>query len=325
MSYGVYKLKNIGLPVITSVEKFADKLGLSYNFVSALYERSDSFYRVFHIPKRNSAELRTISHPSKELKAVQAWILRNILDFLYVSENSKGFEKQSSTLDNVLPHATSNYILSLDLENFFPSIKINKIIQIFLSIGYNKEVSFFLASICTFHKSLPQGAPTSPKLANLVCSRMDSRIQGYSSKKNIIFTRYADDITLSSLTIKKLTIAKKVVEGIIKNEGFTLNEKKTRFLGLRNRKKITGLIVSGNNEVRLGREKFKILRRTLYLFLKSEGQTSDINYINGTLSYIYGVDPKTYKMLFEYINKLCSKFGIVDPNIYGLKKISKQP
>ena len=324
MSYGVYKLKNIGLPVITSIEQFADKVGFSYSFVSTLYERSDSFYKVFAIPKKNSHESRIISHPNRDLKAVQSWILRNILDLLYVSENSKGFEKKSSILDNALPHATSNYILSLDLENFFTSIKINKIIQIFLSIGYNKEVSLFLASICTFEKSLPQGAPTSPKLANLVCSRMDARIQGYSSKKNIIFTRYADDITLSSLTIKKLTIAKKVVEAIIKNEGFTLNEKKTRFLGLRNRRKVTGLIISGNNEVRFGREKFKILRRTLYLFLKSGGQVSDINYINGILSYVYGVDPKTYKMLFEYINKLCLKFNITDPNMYGLKKISKQ-
>lgn len=323
MSYGVYKLKNIGLPVITSIEQFADKIGFSHDFISTLYEHSDSYYKVFSIPKKNSTELRIISHPNRELKAVQSWILRNILDFLYVSENSKGFEKNSSTLDNALPHATSNYILSLDLENFFPSIKINKIIQIFLSIGYNKEISLFLASICTFKKSLPQGAPTSPKLANLVCSRMDSRIQGYSSKKNIIFTRYADDITLSSLTVKKLTIAKRVVEYIIQNEGFSLNEKKTRFLGLRSKKKITGLIVSGNNEVRFGRKRFKVLRRTIYLFLKSEGQTSNINYINGMLSYIYGVDPKTYKMLFSYVDNLRIKLNITDSNLYGLKKINK--
>lgn len=299
-----YRLKNLGLPVIESIEDLADKTRLSLNKVKYLSYRSRYLYKVYDIPKK-SGKKRHIAQPNRELKAVQAWILRNILNKLSSSLHCKGFEKGTSILDNAIPHVDSNYVLTVDLEDFFQCVKASSVYTIFRSIGYNKRISSILTNLCTFEGGLPQGAPTSPKLANLACAKLDSRIHGYAGQKGIVYTRYADDITLSAQTPKKIHKAKQFIETIISNEGFAINRTKTRISGTQSQKKITGLILSGNH-VGIGRNKYREIRSKIHhLFVD---RNDEYSHVNGLLSFAYSVDKKAYKKLHGYVKRLKDKY-----------------
>ena len=300
----VFQLRNLGLPVMECLNDFANETRLSSRLIRYLSFRAEFCYKTYPIAKNNGTQ-RLIAQPSRELKAVQAWILRNILDKLSSSQYSKGFEKGESILDNASPHIGYNFLLNIDLENFFPSIHASKVYGVFKSVGYNKEICILLTNFCVYKSGLPQGAPTSPKLANLACWKLDNRIQGYAGPRGIVYTRYADDITLSAQTIKKLEKAKYFLQTIIPDEDLRINQDKTKLCGARRQKKVTGLIVA-DNHAGIGRNRYREIRSKLHhIFL---GKSQEINHINGLLAFTYGVDKKTYRKLYNYIDKMKKKY-----------------
>lgn len=299
-----YKLKFTGLPLIENISQLSDQVRVSESFIKFLLYSGDKNYFTYELPKK-SGGVRLIAQPSRKLKAFQSWILRKILDNLKSSEASKGFEIGSSTKDNALPHIGANAVLAFDIDNFFPSIKANKVYSIFHSLGYNKKIASILTSLCAYNGSLPQGSPASPKLANLICSKLDARIQGYAGKNDIIYTRYADDITLSSHSLKPLLKAKWFIPTIIADEDFKVNKKKTRLMGYRFQKKVTGLIIN-RSRVGVGRSIYRELRAKIHhLFLE---KSEEFYHINGWISYIYSVDAQIYKKISLYIKNLEKKY-----------------
>lgn len=291
---------------MASLDDLANETRLSSKKIRYLSTTAKFHYKTYEIPK-TSGKFRTITQPSRELKAVQSWILRHILDKLSSSTCSKGFEIGSSILDNAQPHIGSNYVLTVDLENFFPNVVPSKVFGVFSSLGYNREMCILFTNLCVFHQGLPQGAPTSPKLANLVCAKLDARIQGYAGPKGIVYTRYADDITLSAQTAQKIQKMKQFINTIISGEGFKINHSKTKVCGTKRQKKITGLVVS-ENSVGIGREKLREIRAKLhYLFT---GKNDDYSHVNGLLSHTYSVDKKSYNKLYFYINNLKQKYPL---------------
>ncbi|MFC4165654.1 retron St85 family RNA-directed DNA polymerase [Epilithonimonas zeae] len=301
------RLKILGLPNITDLEDFAYLINLSKNSIYQLSKNSEYYYKTYQIAKKNG-KLRDISQPNKQLKGIQLWILNNILNKLKVSEYSKGFEKGQSISDNVRPHIFSNCLLNIDIKDFYPSINSIKVYNLFKSIGYNNLISTLLTNICTYKNSLPQGSPCSPKISNLICWKMDSRLQGYVGKKGIIFTRYADDITFSSIMPDKLIGVLPFVEKIIIDEGFTLNKYKTRFTGKLRRREITGLVIYDNN-FGIGRKKLRIIRSKVYNFTKTTDNVNHkaLHHLYGWMNYIKSVDEVRYKSLLEYIKLLYQK------------------
>lgn len=313
-SKNIYSLKNIGLPAMLSIDDFANQARLSAGKIRYLSATAESHYKVYPVPKV-SGKSRLISQPSRELKAVQAWILRNILDKLSSSPCSKGFEVGTSILDNARPHVGSNYVLTIDLEDFFPNVSASKVYGVFSSIGYNKELSILLTNLCTYGGGLPQGAPTSPKLANLVCAKLDARIQGYAGPRGIVYTRYADDMTFSSHTASKITKVKHFIGTIISDEGFKINHKKTAICGTKRQKKVTGLILS-ESSVGIGRVKHREIRAKLHHLFT--GKSTEFSHINGLLSYTYSVDRRAYNKLYAYIGGLTQKYPLSN----AIKEIS---
>lgn len=300
----VYRLRNIGLPPIQSLEDFARETRLSEPFIKYLAFRSEYLYKVYEIPKR-SGGAREIAQPSRDLKAVQGWILRNILDKLASSEHSKGFERGGSILENASAHVGSSFILSMDLEDFFPTITGRQVFGIFDSIGYSRAIGHILANLCLYKGRLPQGAPTSPKLANLVCARLDARINGYAGPKGIVYTRYADDITLSAQTSERVSRAKDFLPTIIRGEGFRVNKAKTKISGTMMRKEVTGLVVT-SDYVGIGRQRLRELRAKIhYLFLD---RSNDFAHIRGWLAYVQSVDKRAFVKLSSYIARLRERY-----------------
>jgi len=299
------KLSILGLPAIQSVKDFSSHTHISQFTIYQLSHFADKYYKVYTKDKK-SGGVRTICQPSKKLKGLQSWILVNILNEVKVSSSCKGFEKRSSTLDNARPHKGASTILSIDLKDFFPTISSKRVFNIFRAVGYNKLIAAIFTNICTYNGFLPQGSPCSPKLANLTTWSLDKRIQGYVGKRGITYTRYADDLTFSGFHPERVVQIIPMIKKIIEDEGFLINESKTRIAGTSRKKSVTGIIVS-NEGLGIGHKKYKELRAKIYR-LRSFPKDSDdlklLNHVKGWLSYLNSVDKKRLKKAYVYIKKL---------------------
>ena len=301
------KLNMIGLPAIQSIDDFSMLTHISKYTIYQLSIHSENYYKTYEIRKK-SGKLRTISQPSRKLKGLQSWLLIHILNNVKVSNSCKGFEKNSSTLDNALPHKGANTVLSMDLKDFFPTITSKQVFNIFRKLGYNNLVSTIFSNICTYKGELPQGSPCSPKLANLSAWNLDLRIQGYVGKRGINYTRYADDLTFSGLNPSNVVKIIPMIKEIIESENFQINNSKTRIAGSAREKIVTGLVLSGEN-IGIGKQKFKNVRAKIHhLTLTQEQENTKLLYeVSGWLSYLNSVDKKRLKKAKEYIKLLSEK------------------
>lgn len=199
-------------------------------------------YRLFYIPKKSKG-YRKIEAPSEDLLQIQRWIKTNILEKISISEFAKGFKKHSSIIDNAQPHINKQLVINLDIENFFPSIAYGQVFRLFLYLGYTREVSHLLTKLCTNSNNvLPQGAPTSPILSNILMLKMDKRLSNLAKFFKADYTRYADDITFSgNRNISKMI---PIILKIIKDENLKVNFNKFRLRYNNQQQTVTGLIVN---------------------------------------------------------------------------------
>ncbi|MBO4379752.1 MAG: RNA-directed DNA polymerase [Muribaculaceae bacterium] len=237
-------------------------------------------YRSFQIPKK-SGGTRTISAPCKSLK----YILRIVNILLQAvhkpSTAAKGFVPRLSIVDNAAPHVGKNYVLNLDLKDFFPSISEARVRARLMAKPFNftDEVATTLAGLCSYrpysketaHQRiapcvLPQGAPTSPTLTNAICDRLDMLLSGVARRFNLTYTRYADDITFSSnhYVFSRDGEFMTEVRRIIAGQGFEINEKKTRLQRRHEHQEVTGLTV--NEKVNTARRYARDIRNLLYIW-----------------------------------------------------------
>lgn len=271
---------------------------------------SNRFYRRYEIAKR-SGGVREILQPSRELKAIQAWILRNILDKLSPSPNATAFVSGRSLVQNVRPHAYNRYFLCVDIKDFFPTVPFWRVRRLFETIGYSTEAARLMTKICTCKGGLPQGAVTSPALSNLVAARLDRRLSGLTSRRNIVFTRYADDMTFSSNNRNALNKAQRLILDVIRSEGFTPHPEKLRVMGPRIHTQVTGLVKdSAKPRFGIGREKKRQMRVTIHkLVTQGVGGTKYPTEasVEGWLSYLKSVDPESQAQMTAYWQTLKSR------------------
>jgi RNA-directed DNA polymerase len=247
-------------------------------------------YKLAKIPKKNS-EIRLVYVPSFDLKQIQKWILTSILEKLPISKNAIGFRKGYSILDNAKPHTNKKCLLCIDFKDYFPSITYERVFNLFKTIGYTNEVANSLTNLCTYNGYLPQGAPTSPYIANLVTLELDNYIEEYIEDKEISYTRYADDITFSS--DRDLSDFILPIKEIIKNHGFQINHKKTRIKYPHQRQMVTGLVVN-NQKPAIPRKHIKKLKQEIY-YCKKYGvhghltNKKDRKYYSNYKNYLFGM------------------------------------
>ena len=301
----------LGFPSFNTVEELAALIHIDERRLATLTEVPERFYRRYRIPKRHRG-WREIQSPSKELKAVQAWILRNILDKLSSSHYATAYVKGSKLLDNVSPHMNNRYFLSVDVKDFFPSIRSSLVRELFEKIGYSKQAANILCRLCTYFKNLPQGAVTSPALSNLICLRLDRRLAGLASRRNIILTRYADDITFSTNNRNALSRMLPSVFRIIRDMGLEPNKEKTRLLGPRMRCVITGLVKSSSDpSFGVGRKKKVAMRSIMHKFLARGIVHPDYPNeasIEGWINFAKNVDRAAHKQMLRYWNNQKMKY-----------------
>ncbi|MBT2189436.1 reverse transcriptase domain-containing protein [Sphingobium nicotianae] len=221
------KAEALGLPAILTLGHLAFRTDVSHRYLrSVIAKRSGEFYREFHIKKR-SGGLRRIVVPAPKLMAVQRWIVREILRERAVHPDCFAYVRRRSIVDCASRHVGAGWLLKLDIHDFFESIPERSVYRVYRSLGYQPLVSFELARICTrpwisppdkregsrtvanwwkrgielyrrqFTGYLPQGAPTSPMLSNLVCRGLDEELSAFAAREGLVFTRYSDDLTFS--------------------------------------------------------------------------------------------------------------------------------
>jgi retron-type reverse transcriptase len=247
------------LPYFLNVDHLASYCGISPSQLHLFISNKRKAYSTFKLPKKRGG-IRTIDAPSKKMKLVQRWILDNILYKLNPGEYAHGFIPKKSIVTNASVHVGQNLVLGIDLKDFFPSITLSRVIGLFRSIGYTEEVSHVLGELCTFNWRLPQGAPTSPMISNLIAWNMDLKLSKFCQKRNLNYSRYADDITISGG--KDLPRYKTLIFHKIEDEGFKINWDKVRLHDRGSSQRVTGLVV--NEKVTLGRKKKKWLRAIVH-------------------------------------------------------------
>ncbi len=287
----VAKLESLGLPVLHAPADVAEALGLSIPQLKWLAFHSEvvrkSHYVRFAVKKRSGGE-RVLSSPHEKLKAVQRWILAEVLNKIPLEPNAHGFVPGRGILSNATPHVGTGFVVNLDLKDFFPSIGYRRVRHAFKRIGYSGAVSTVFAllgtecprqpvtfngehfEVATGPLGLPQGAPTSPALSNLVARKLDKRLSGFARKLGLNFTRYADDLTFSGPAelAERIGYILAKVRHVTAEEGFTVNETKTRVMRRGRTMEVTGVIV--NDKASVDRELLRRLRAILHR-AKSEG------------------------------------------------------
>jgi RNA-directed DNA polymerase len=313
---------------------FADLRGLAYR-------RKDnsqlSHYR-YRVLAKTSRGIRLIEAPKPRLKALQRQILSLILDRIPPHSAVHGFRRGRSIKTFAAPHVGRHIVLRMDLRDFFPGISGARIQALFRTVGYPESVADLLGGICTnatprdvwnhpaidadplmlrearalyARPHLPQGAPTSPALANLCAHRADCRLEGLAKSVDAAYTRYADDLAFSGGETFARNIERFAahVAAILHEEGFAVNHRKTRIMRQGVRQHLAGLAV--NRRLNVIRADFDRLKATLNncVRLGPESQNRDAvgnfrSHLDGRVGFVETINPakgKRLRMLFEKI------------------------
>lgn len=219
-------------------------------------------YREFALVKRGGGQ-RRIYAPRADLKRIQRLVLRRVLSRLKAHPAATAYERGESIVTHARRHQGQELVVQFDLREFFPSTGARRVAEFFLHLGWDRPATALLLKICTWHDGLPQGAPTSPRLSNLVNHRLDARLAGLTEKLGGTYSRYADDLTFSfpargnrTPTVRQLFW---FVKQIVADEGYHLHRrKKVRVRRRHHRQLVAGLVV--NERVNLPREVRRWLR-----------------------------------------------------------------
>mgnify|MGYP003293396258 CR=1 FL=1 len=258
---------------------------------------TENCYSAFWIPKK-SGGVRVICAPNEDLKEIQKKLASLLQDKQFeMHKDSKtprvlshGFERGRNIFSNSKIHCKKRFVFNLDLEDFFGSIHFGRIVGYFEKnrfFEFSHEVAVAIAQLCCYQGKLPQGAPTSPVLANLVSEILDYKLLNISKKYRVDYTRYADDLTFSTNDPKFLNNYEsfyREVNGTIRRAGFAVNEKKTRLQYRDSRQTVTGLVV--NQKINIYRDYYKQTRAMAHQLYKTG--SFQINGVDGTLAQLEG-------------------------------------
>jgi len=295
-------LQKHNLPVFNNENELALAMGIplkELRFLSFSRKVSTaSHYQKFYIPKKSGGK-RLISAPMPRLKQVQYWILENIFNKVAIHAAVHGFALERSIISNAQPHIGKAVVVNIDVKDFFPSIHYKRVRGLLQQLGYSEKIAIILALLCTEavteevtidgqhyfvqkgERVLPQGAPTSPAITNILCYKLDKRLQGLATKNQCSYTRYADDVTFSfdntGINAQQLVWR---IKKILSNEGFTVHPDKIRIMRKGACQEVTGVVV--NEKLGINRKKLRQFRAALHQ-LKTK-DASEIKWGTGNLA-----------------------------------------
>lgn len=295
-----------------------DSLNLSWDKekIDKFTLSQEEYYSSFAIRKRNKT-LRWIDSPCTELKTIQLNLLYNCLYKLSPHKDCVGFRVGIGVKDGASRHLGAKVLLTMDISNFFNSIKISKVQQFCSHLikrlnSIDKPNDLYtmheispLAYLLTFKGKVPQGAPTSPALANLIVYKMDAELSKLAKFYGCKFTRYADDLAFSSDN-KDFNIGQLIpkIKSIVEREGLKINYRKTKIRRPHNRMAVTGIVI--NEKLSVPRWRWRNFRAELHNLIK-EDIVIDLEYwqqLRGYAEWIKTLHPKRGSDFLKKIGQL---------------------
>ena len=270
-------------------------------------------YKVFQIPKRTPNTFRTIAQPACEVKELQRWVVKNFLAEFPVHSAATAYRSKTNIADNAWPHTPGRFLLKLDFKEFFPSIKSHDFERHVKSEGHHiDEGDLTLLSRILFWTPkgertlrLSIGAPSSPLLSNILLYPFDQRVSDLCLALGVAYTRYADDLSFSANTSILLKTVEEGVSKICRTLPYprlTFNENKTVRVSKKYARRITGLVLTNDRKISIGRDKKRCLRAALHHFSKGLLSGEQISSLRGMLSYVNSVEP-------SFLARLELKYG----------------
>jgi RNA-directed DNA polymerase len=347
------KRRHPDLPVIFTINHLAHLTDVSADFLQEIAHRKIDPYRVFRVKKRGASNMvpapprrcRTICVPDPKLMRVQRWIAQNILSIPPIHPASFAFSKERDLVGAAQKHAGAKWLVKMDIRHFFESIFEDSAYRVFRSFGYGALLSFQLARICTRlprHNitdmrefigrgrdkpyrqhpmgHLPQGAPTSPMMANRSVDRLDRTLQELARDMGWIYTRYADDLAFSRRDVSSRGAALELVkkaEFIIEKAGLVAHRQKTTILPPGSRKILLGVLVD-RDRPKLTKAFRNNIETHLYALTSEKigpeqhRQTRKFDSMVGMRRHVCGLIAFAHQVDRTYASSLYAQFNSVD-------------
>ena len=316
--------KKYDVPFINDIYQLSHLFNDFNKNVFKISKNANSHYKKKVLRKSNGGK-RILHAPDETLKFYQRRILEKILYKIPISKYATAYVPGKKLQDNASPHVKHKYLLKMDITDFFGSITYLQVISTaFNSKMYPVQIGAILTSLCCKDDVLPQGAPTSPMISNIVMKNFDDILGNWCKKRNITYTRYCDDLTFSANT--PLYNVYNKVSNMLTSRGFEVNESKTKFISNTSCQKVTGLTV--NEKVAIPKEYKRQLRQEVYYALKFGLEDSilqcknkeyiefgvpDIHryydHLNGKLTYVLQIEPQN-EWFVEAQKKLKNQYAL---------------
>ena len=298
------------------LRELVEELGLSASEIQRIISTAPARYKVYDIPKRDGIGRRTIAQPSRELKAIQHYVLHKKLSRYPVHPNAMAYVQDRNIRQNAEKHAGSNPILKLDFQQFFPSIKVvdwerfAKRVQISDvdqgDIRFYSQIMFWgQQKRSTIPRCLSIGAPTSPSLSNILLYEMDVALSAEAERVGIIYSRYADDITVSARTVDLIMSFEKFARRTVKamkQPKLTFNEEKWGLYRKGQRRLVTGLVVTPVGGISVGRERKRLISSMLHRSSQEQLDQIERSRLKGLLGFCVANEP-------QFLGRMRQKYG----------------
>ena len=303
--------------MVADVPILLSRLGLASllppDQLNGLIRSAPHRYKVFQIPKRATGQFRTIAQPAREVKALQYWVLKHVLGRFEVHSAATAYRRNRSIFHNATPHLGGRFLLKLDFEDFFPSIKARDF-YVFMRRAKTGLSESELEALCRILFWAPKGAsdlclsigaPTSPALSNILMMNFDRQVSIVCREHRVAYTRYADDLSFSAGTSNRLSNVEDEVIRICRDmhsPRLTINEAKTVRVSKRDARRVTGLVLSNDGLVSIGRQEKRRIRASLHHFVTGRLAADEIPKLRGMLAYVKSVEP-------SFLLRLRRKYG----------------
>ncbi len=292
------------------VELLSKTSGIQTAKLMSLAETASNRYKVYTIPKRTGGN-RLIEHPSRELKAVQRWLVRAVFARFPIHEAATAYRKGAGIRANAERHQYTRFTNRFDFKNFFPSFSADRV-RLFVREQTNalgmelseRDLDFVVNIVCR-HGRLTIGAPSSPAITNAMMFAFDQRMHHECEKRGLIFTRYADDIFVSSSEAGRLGNIGQIIAKCkreIPHLQLRLNQSKTAHLSKKYRRTVTGVVITPQNTLSIGRERKREIKSLIHRWIKGELDGEKISYLRGLFAFAIDIEP-------DFEERLVKKYG----------------
>lgn len=292
------------------LQRMAKDMGVPVSHIKLIAATASHRYKIYRIAKRTGGT-REISHPAKELKSLQRWIADNVFDKMPVHGAVFSYRRGLGIRDHAELHKKQNYLVRIDVKDFFPSITDKDVVHLIndnrrrLPPTFNTEDLRTICQLVCRNGCLTIGAPSSPVISNAVLYLFDKHWSSVCKQREIIYSRYADDIYLSTNVPNVLAGTYKEIRKDFANREWPklqINQKKVVFTSRKHNRNVTGLTLTSDRRISIGHDKKRWLRSEVYKFANGQLQEKEVSHLRGYLSYVKSVEP-------TFITNLRKKYG----------------